>query len=222
MKLLVFDVEGTIFKTKIRLPGTDIDSTIWQTIAYVLGSEAIKEEVNTHLMWENGVYKSYIDWMRDTILIHQKYGIKESLFTKIIESAEYNIGVKDFFANVDRQEYIPVIISGGFQNLSKRAQIELNINHSFGACEYFFNSKGELGSYNLLPCDFYGKVQFINILLNEYKLNDDDWIFIGDGKNDIEIAKNAPISVGFCPHNELRSIVNFVIEDFSELLSIIQ
>ena len=67
MKLLVFDVEGTLFETKTRLPGTSITSTIWQAIAYALGPDAVNEEVNTHSRWTNGEYKSYLDWMRDTI-----------------------------------------------------------------------------------------------------------------------------------------------------------
>ena len=48
MKLLVLDLEGTIFRTDIRLHGTSISSTIWQGIAHALGPLAIKEEVATH------------------------------------------------------------------------------------------------------------------------------------------------------------------------------
>ena len=48
MKLLVLDIEGTIFKTKVRLPGTSLDSTVWQGIAYALGPEAVQAEVETH------------------------------------------------------------------------------------------------------------------------------------------------------------------------------
>lgn len=221
MKLLVFDVEGTIFKTKIRLPGTNIDSTIWQSIAHSLGSSAIQEEVNTHKKWEKGEYNNYIEWMKETILIHKKYCLKKETFDHAISSAEYNIGVAEFFNYIDRDKYIPILISGGFHDLAKRAQIDFKINHSFTACEYFFGDDGYLSSYNLLPCDFNGKVQFINILLSEYKLNKDNWIFVGDGKNDVPIASIAPISIGFSPHAELQSIVDHTIHDLRELLNII-
>lgn len=224
MKLLVFDVEGTIFKTKIRLPGTNIDSTIWQSIAVSLGPKAIQSEVDTHKKWESGNYSSYIDWMKDTIEIHKKYGLKETQFNDVINSAEYNPGIVDFFIKLDRKKYIPVMISGGFQNLATRAQIDFGIYHAFSACHYYFDKKngGLLKSYNLLPCDFYGKVQFVEILLKEYGLSLDDWIFIGDGKNDIPIASRAPVSVGFAPHNELKKVVTYVINDFRELLNIIK
>ena len=72
MKLLVLDVEGTLFKTSVRLPGTTIDSTIWQGIANALGADAIEAEIQTHRNWHEGKYKSYLDWMADTITIHQR------------------------------------------------------------------------------------------------------------------------------------------------------
>jgi phosphoserine phosphatase len=221
MKIIAFDVEGTIFKTKIRLPGTNIDSTIWQSLAFMLGEEAIKEEVDTHIKWEKGLYNNYIEWMIDTVSIHQKYGLKEDDFNNIINAAEYNDGVVDFFKTLDREKYIPILISGGFQNLAKRAQIDFKIAHSFAACEYYFDQKGLLKSYNLLPSDFLGKVHFVEIMLKEYRLSDNDWIFVGDGRNDIPIAQKSPLSVGFKPHRELRSVVNFEIRDFRELEEIL-
>ncbi len=222
MKLLVCDVEGTIFKTKIRLPNTNLDSTIWQAIANELGAEAIEAEIETHRKWESGLYANYLEWMLDTIQIHKKYGLNKIKFFDIINHAEYNEGVLDFFSWLNRDRVIPVLISGGFQNLSERAQKDLGIYHSFTACEYFFDSEGLLASYNLLPCDFYGKVSFIEILLNEYKVSDKDWIFVGDGRNDIELAKKASLSFGFNPHPDLAKNVNHIIYDFRSLKSFLK
>lgn len=221
MKLLVCDVEGTIFKTNIRLPGTDLSSTIWQSIAYYLGEGAIQEEIATHSKWKSGCYSSYLQWMVDTIEIHKKYGLDKIMFEKIINGAEYNIGVKEFFLSLDREKYIPVLISGGFSNLAKRAQIDLKISHSFAACEYFFvNDK--LSAYNLLPCDFWGKVQFINILIKEYNLSDSDWIFIGDGNNDVDIANAANVSIGINADKELENTVDYCATDFFDIINILK
>ncbi len=52
MKLLVIDVEGTLFKTEIRLPGAGFYSTIWQAIARQLGPQAELEEVETQKKWK--------------------------------------------------------------------------------------------------------------------------------------------------------------------------
>jgi hypothetical protein len=80
MKLLVLDVEGTLFDSGIRLPGTDISSTIWQAIAHSLGEAAIAEEVATHQRWEAGHYANYMAWMEDTISIHRRFGLTASIF----------------------------------------------------------------------------------------------------------------------------------------------
>jgi len=221
MKLLVFDVEGTLFQTMIRLPGTQIDSTIWQGIAHRLGEGAIKEEVATHGRWGRGEYRNYLQWMKDTILIHHKYGLTGAIFRELIKSAAYSPNVAEALGRLDRTRYEPVLISGGFRELATRAQRDFRIIHAFAACEYFFGLDDRLRSFNLLPCDFRGKIDFIQLMLREYELGDQDWIFVGDGVNDVPIAKAAPVSVGYRPHPSLREVVTHAIEDFAELATLI-
>ncbi len=221
MKLLVLDVEGTLFKTDIRLSGTSIDSTIWQGIANALGPDAVRDEVETHKRWERGGYRSYLEWMKDTISIHRRHRLSYDLFQHLILSAEYNPSVVETLSQADRSEYEPILISGGFRELAARAQRELKIHHAFAACEYLFGKDGILESYNLLPCDFEGKIAFIRLMLLEYGLGPQDWLFVGDGANDVPIAKSAPVSIGYRAHAELRKVVTYVIDEFHELLGIL-
>jgi phosphoserine phosphatase len=221
MKLLVFDVEGTLFQTMLRLPGTDIDSTIWQGIAHRLGEGAIREEVASHGRWGRGEYRNYLEWMKDTILIHQKYGLTGEMFRELIASAQYSPNLAQAISQIDRTQFEPVLISGGFRELAARAQGDFGIIHAFAACEYFFGNDDRLRSFNLLPCDFRGKIDFIKLMLREYELGDNDWIFIGDGVNDVPIAQAAPVSVGYRSHPRLREVVTHVIEDFADLNPII-
>jgi phosphoserine phosphatase len=216
MKLLVCDVEGTIFKKAFSLPNLELNSTIWHTLAFLLGEKAIQQEILTHQKWADCEYKNYTEWLLESISIHMENGLTQDIFEKAINSAEYNSGVFDFFNNLDRNIYIPVLISGGFQNLSQRAQIDLKIFHSFTACTYYFRN-GILTGYNLLPSDFNGKVGFLKLVLDEYGLTNDDLIFIGDGKNDIEIAKYAKISFGYDPHPSLQEVVHHVVYDFRDI-----
>lgn len=221
MKLLVLDIEGTVFRTPIRLPGTHIDSTIWQAVAHALGANAIQEEVATHDRWREGFYRSYLDWMKDTIAIHQRHGLTETIFSKLIAAAQYNPGVVNTLRSVDRSLYEIVLISGGFRELARRAQIELEIHHAFAACEYFFDGSGALTAFNLLPCDFAGKIDFIQLMLREYGLTPRDWLFVGDGLNDLPIAQAAPISIAYNGVAELREITTFAIDDFRDLAGIL-
>ena len=221
MKLLVLDVEGTIFQSKVRLPGTSIDSTIWQSIAHTLGPKAVEEEIQTHKKWETGGYKNYLEWMEETILIHKKYGLKGERFWNLIQVAEYSPGACEILPSIDRQRFELVLISGGFRELAARAQQELDIKHAFAACEYFFGDDDLIEGYNLLPCDYEGKIDFIKLMVREYQLDDDDWIFVGDGKNDVSIAKEAPISIGYNPHPDLDKVVTYKIHHFRELPEIL-
>jgi len=221
MKLLVLDIEGTLFQTKVRLPGTSIDSTIWQGIAQALGPNAVEKEVETHRRWENGGYTGYLEWMKDTISIHVKCGLSRNLFQNLIWSAQYNPGVVETLSQIDRSKYELVLISGGFRELAARAQKDLKILHAFTACEYLFGDDGTIVGYNLLPCDFEGKIDFINLMLREYGLGPKDWLFVGDGVNDVPIAKRAPVSVGYQPHPKLAEVADYVMNDFRELLYIL-
>jgi phosphoserine phosphatase len=114
------------------------------------------------------------------------------------------------------------LISGGFRELSARAQKDFKILHAFSACEYLFGKDGTLESYNLLPCDFEGKIGFINLMLNEYGLDPNDWLFVGDGANDVPIAKIAPTSVGYRAHPALKKAAKYTIQEFHELLNILE
>lgn len=220
--LLVFDVEGTLFKTTVRLKDTILDSTIWQGLALALGPKAVKAEVATHIKWRTGEYPSYLDWMKDTIQIHQKNNLSFRLFNEVIKSAQYNPGVTDFFKSFNRDGFEIVLVSGGFRELARRAQQDLKIHHAFSACEYFFGRTGKLEGYNLLPCDFEGKIDFIRLMLREYDLKDDQWIFVGDGANDVPIAKAAPLSIAYRAHPDLKKIATTTVERFAEIKSIIE
>lgn len=222
VELLVFDVEGTLFDSEVHLPETDINSTIWQAIAEALGEEALREEVATHEKWESGGFNSYLDWMRETVDIHVRHGLEEETFKQLIQSASYNPGVREAMENIDRTQYELVLISGGFLELARRAQVDFGINHVFTACEYYFDDDGQLVSYNLLPCDFEGKVNFVELMLHEYGIADDQWVYVGDSKNDVPIADRADFSVGYRPGPELGCVVDKQIDDFATLPEVLR
>jgi hypothetical protein len=80
-RLLVFDVEGTLFETNVTLPGVSLTSTIWQALAAAPGSAAVEAEIETHRRWERGEYASYLDWMKVT----RSEGIRQSAPTRADE-----------------------------------------------------------------------------------------------------------------------------------------
>jgi phosphoserine phosphatase len=220
-RLLVFDVEGTLFQAGIRLPGTSVGSTIWQAIAAALGPDAIRAEVETHRRWGSGEYRSYLEWMKDTIEIHLRYGLSEDTFRSLVAEAAYNEGVRETLERIDRDVYEVMLVTGGFRELAARAQLDLMIPHAYAACEYLFDRHGRLSAYNLLPCDFEGKIDFIELMLREYRLGSDSWIFVGDGPNDASVAAAAPVSVAYGGDEKLGKAATHRIDAFDELLPIL-
>ena len=69
------DVEGTLFRSGVRLPGALLDSSIWQAVAQMLGPEAEREEIETHQRWQRDEYPSYLDWMKASVDIHTRHGL---------------------------------------------------------------------------------------------------------------------------------------------------
>ena len=160
--------------------------------------------------------------MEATVSIHRQYLLTEAIFQEIIRRTEYNENVRETLASVDRQLFVPVLVSGGFRELTARVQRDFDIRHAFAACEYFFGGDGKLQSFNLLPCDFEGKIDFIKLMLRELRCGENDWIFVGDDKNDVPIAKAAPVSVAYRAVPELKTVATYSIEDFAQLQQILR
>jgi phosphoserine phosphatase len=159
----------------------------------------------------------------DTYKIHKKYGLTKEIFDELIKTAEYVDGVKEFFKNLDREKYVTVFISGGFIELIRRAQLDLHIDHAHAACEYFFDpDDGYLVSRCLVPCDFEGKYDYVKKLFDLYNINPKtDWIFIGDGPNDRDIASRAPFSIAINAHEKLREVSKHIASDFFDVARIL-
>ena len=78
-KLIFMDLEGTLLQKAtcvFRASGTA--PSTWTLLARRLGREALQEEEETKERWQKGEYRNYIEWMQDTIRIHQCYGLTQS------------------------------------------------------------------------------------------------------------------------------------------------
>lgn len=113
------------------------------------------------------------------------------------------------------------MISGGFKELADLTQRKLKIDHAYSACEYFFDKNGSVEHFNLLPTDEEGKLVFMKHLASEYNSELENCIFIGDGKNDVFIAKNVGTSIAFNAQKELKDVATFIVDQESPDLSAI-
>jgi phosphoserine phosphatase len=224
IKLIFFDMEGTIFEKVSKLSKGKIAPSAWTRLAEHLGKDALEEEEWTKEKWNNDEYAGYVEWMEDTIRIHQKYGLDQKFFEKVMRSIKYHQGVKETFKELKKQGYKTALISGGFKAQADRALKDLKINHAFAACEYLWNRNGKLIHWNLLPCDYEGKLDFMKLIIKEHGLRKNQCAFVGDGRNDIPFAQAVGLSIAFNGAPELQKVSTYSVnqkknkEDFREIL----
>lgn len=224
IKLVFFDMEGTLFKKTYKDSKGNTSPSAWTLVADHLGSKALEEEDWTKEKWNSGEYAGYVEWMEDTIKIHQKYGLDKKFFDEVIEGIDYHLGVKETFQELKKKGYRTALISGGFKAQADRALKDLKIDHAFAACEYLWDDNGNLVHWNLLPCDYEGKLDFMHLIMKEHGLRKDQCAFVGDGKNDISFAKAVSRSIAFNGAPELQKVCTYSVnqedgkEDFRAIL----
>ncbi len=204
IKLIFFDMEGTIFSKCVDAEDTKVAPSSWFTIAKYLGDRACAEEKATQKKWNNGEYTGYLEWMEDTVRIHAKYGLRREAFLRILDAVEFMSGAYEVFKSVHDAGIHTALVTGGFKHQANRAATALRIKHVFAGCEYFWDDQDILAHWNLLPADYHGKVDFMRSLLRDYDYSLEELAFVGDGQNDIHLAEEVGISIAFNGHETLQ------------------
>lgn len=226
MMICFIDMEGTILEKNLELDNGKVAPSAWTALAKEISEECFQEEEYTKDLWLNKKYGSYTEWMRDTIRIHIKHGMKKHHLEKIIEATRFHEGADELFEFFKKEKIVTALISGGFKHLADVAQNRLYIDHAYSACEYFFDTNDRVKHFNLLPTDEVGKLVFMKHLAEEYSIALDECIFIGDGKNDVHLAMRVGTSIAFNAQQELIDVSTFSVQqaspDLSALIPIIR
>lgn len=209
IKLAVFDLEGTIFSNSHN---GRIFPSLWAVLCNLCGPEAAQEDALNRDKFYAGKYAGYSEWVIDTLKIHQKYSLKQNQFESLINSIDYYPGVAETFDNLRQKGINIAIISGGLKALADRAAIDYKIEHCFAAAEYFWNQDGTIRHWNVMPTDFQHKSSLLSMLCHDLRINRNECAFIGDGRNDKDVAGFAGLSIGFNPHEDLREAASVIIE----------
>jgi len=212
-RLILMDLEGTLLEKALHLDDGRVAPSTWTLIAERLGPCALAEEQATKDRWLSAGYNNYIEWMQDTIEIHRKHGLTCQLFSQVIDSVQEMPGAREAVQSFHQHGAITAIVSGGFKALADRIQASFGIHHALSACEYFFHpTTARLQHWNLLPSDYEGKVHFLEALLSNYNISRDECAFVGDGQNDVAVARAAGLSVAFNAQIELRHCCTTAIQ----------
>ena len=227
-RIIFMDLEGTLLRKAAHLDNRKVAPSAWTLLAERLGPDALREEEKSKDRWLKGEYRSYIEWMQDTIQIHKRFGLTASTFYDVMDSIETTTGAREVLETLRARRVITAIISGGFKALADRVQRSMLIDHSFAACDYFFDpSSGLLQHWNLLPTDYTIKVDFMRLIIKEYRVLRSRCVFVGDGPNDVWMAKEVGCAIAFNAHPDLMRTSTCSItqpegqEDFRAVLEVI-
>lgn len=223
IQLLFLDMEGTILASQDVVVGPDHahHTSLWTRIFSELGPAAQRDNVAMIEKWDGGGYRSYMDWVDDSMLGMQRHGLTRPMFDALVTETPYNIGVPETLAQIHRKGVRTAIVSGGFIAQARRAQTDLRIHHAYAATDLFWGSDDNLLHWNIYPSDFEGKVDFVRLMMREYGLSPAECAFIGDGANDVPVANAVGVSVAYKAHPSLRAAAHESIEDFDELPGIL-
>ena len=212
-RIVFLDMEGTLLTKAEHLNDGKVAPSAWTVLAEKLGPDCLIEENESKDHWLAGHYRGgYLEWMLKTVQIHQKYGLTEKLFLELIDSATFMPNTHSALKRIHEWGCVTVVITGGFKALADRVQRQLLIHHAFAGCEYFFHPEtGKIEHFNLLPADEKGKVDFMLLMCKEYGYDPRDCAFVGDGKNDVHLAREVGYSVAFNSQPELAKVASVAI-----------
>ncbi|WP_243637486.1 haloacid dehalogenase-like hydrolase [Parashewanella curva] len=126
-------MEGTILKKELSLDNGKVAPSAWTVLAKELGEDCLIEEEKTKDKWLRGEYKGYLDWMKDTVTLHMKYGLTINILNDVVQKAEYHEGADELFSLLKSQGVVTVLITGGFKALADKVQRHLKVDHALSA-----------------------------------------------------------------------------------------
>jgi phosphoserine phosphatase len=212
-RIVFFDMEGTLLRTAYHLDDGKVAPSAWTVLAEKLGPDCLKAENESKDIYLAGGYAGgYLEWMLKTVLFHQQFRLTESVFRELIESATFMANADIALKCIHEWGCVTVLITGGFKALADRVQRQLRLHHAFAGCEYFFHPEtGEVEHVNLLPADEKGKADFMRLMCREYGYDPRECAFVGDGKNDVHLAREVGYSIAFNAQPELARVASFRI-----------
>ena len=120
-----------------------------------------------------------------------------------------------------KKGYKTAVITGSFKALAERIKELLDLDYIIAHCDLIFDENGNLKEWQLIPCDFEGKVEYFNKQAKELNLNPSECAYIGDEVNDIPIFGKSGLSIAFnCQKEEVKKVAQIVIDkkDLREIL----
>jgi len=223
-KVVFFDMEGTLFQGVGKRFDSSASTSAWALLAERMGPEVDAAEFEHYKKWKRGEYENYLPWMEDTSKLFRRHSMSKKFFHDVIDSIDYFSGVREAVAALHEHGYRSAVITGGFHEQVQRAVQDLGIHHSYASCKYFWDEEGLLKDWEFSEHGLEGKVNAASEVAAQYGVSLSECAFVGDGSNDVHIARAVGISVAFNGEKALQDVATHSVnqekgkEDFRAVL----
>ncbi|MCK5016141.1 MAG: HAD family phosphatase [Candidatus Peribacteraceae bacterium] len=210
--LVIFDLDGTI------IDGVEY---IWKTIHEFLGIEDHPKRIEHRDKFMTKEI-SYYDWAKKDLDLMVEYGADRAKILESLKAATVMNGAHETLKELKKRGYKLAIISGSMNVLLEELLPEYKEVFDYVFInKIFFDENGKIKDVEATPFDMEHKKTGLLKICKIEGIKPDSVAFVGDHKNDLEIAKIAGFTISFnSKSEELNKIADVVIEkkDLTEIL----
>ena len=208
-KLICFDLDGVIFKPH----------NFWIELHKVFGTfEKGKKLTEKHLHNDYGK-------LVEEVVVKLWKGRDAGPYYDLVDSLEYNKGVKEVFDFIRKNKMISAIVSSSSIDAAKRVKRDFKVDYIFA--NKLVIKDGKVSGEFVWPIGAgkENKARIIRELCKELKIKTEECVYIGDSDVDIEAFKEVGLSIAFNSDlDELKKAAIFVVEsrNLSDILKYIE
>ncbi len=138
-------------------------------------------------------------------------GMPESRLNEILPRLSLSPGAGELIRHLQAQTVRTAVVSGGFEFVLKHFQSSLGLDRVHGHTLELDSTGNFLGTVVEPIIDAQRKRLLVAGMKDQFQSSTAETIVIGDGANDMEMMKEAGISVSFCGKPKINEVANTLI-----------
>jgi phosphoserine phosphatase len=202
-KVVVFDLDGTLFKRPWNSTDDDVAVSSWDVVFRAINSYDEHEQLKKIFL--RGGFRSYIDWTDAACCVLRAKNLDRQTFQKLIDERPFTHGAVETLNILKENNIVIGVVSGSFEALALRVKKELEIDHVLAHCRLIFDDAGHLKDWKLFATDWKDKLKFVRYITQLHKAKLKQCAYVGDDVNDIHVFKKVGLAISF---NSTKQKVN--------------
>jgi len=191
--------------------GNKVGASTWHAVFESIG--ILEEHQRLKERFQAGEFPSYMEWTDEACKVLQTHGLTKRKFIQAINQRSLMKGAREVVTELKKRGFKTAVITGSFGVLAERVQKELGIDDAVAHCNLLFDSAGRLKSWELLPCDYEGKVDAFLQMAEKDGIEPSECVYVGDEVNDIPIFQKVGLSVAFnCNKQKVKDAADMVVD----------